>query len=325
MSIPEISYGHRVITLSATDDNLLQIEAVCQALASDKRLAILRYLSNHTCSVMEIARALDLPQSTANQHISILEKAGLIKTDLQPATRGLQKMCARLYDQVFIRLPVDLELDESHVEVCMPVGAYVEADVSPTCGLAGEVGIIGHLDDPMAFFEPEHIYAQLLWFRHGFVEYRFANRQPPDAVPQTLEISFECCSEAPLHHLSWPSDITVWVNGVEIGTWTSPADFGGERGALTPSWWDNNNTQYGLLKIWKVTDSGSFVDGLRVSPVSLKDLKLRAGQFITIRIGVKDGAHNAGGINLFGRKFGNYSQDIVLRQRFQRGGKQNHS
>jgi predicted transcriptional regulator len=32
-----------------------------------------------------------------------------------------------------------------------------------------------------------------------------------------------------------------------------------------------------------------------------------------VRIGVKDDAENRGGFNLFGRTFGNYEQDVVLR------------
>jgi predicted transcriptional regulator len=309
----------RILSLVATDSNLAALEAVTKALASDKRLAILRYLSIHTCSVLEIAEALNLPQSTATLHITTLEKAGLIETDLQPATRGLQKVCARLYDQVVIQLPRERIQEETTSEVSMPIGAFVDANVTATCGLANEIGIIGHLDDVSAFYEPERIHAQLLWFRKGYVEYRFPNRLPPDAILDALEISFEVCSEAPLHHSDWPSDITVWINEVELGTWTSPADFGGERGVLTPAWWDNNNTQYGLLKIWKVTTHGGFVDGHRVSSITLDELNLESGGFISIRIGVKENAHNVGGLNLFGAKFGNYAQDIVLKQRFQRG------
>lgn len=308
----------RVLSLVATDSNLGVLEAVTKGLASDKRLAILRYLGTHTCSVLEIAEALNLPQSTATLHITILEKAGLIKTDLQPATRGLQKVCARLFDQVVIQLPRERIQEETTVEVSMPIGAFVDANVVATCGLAGEIGIIGHLDDVSAFYEPERIHAQLIWFRKGYLEYRFPNRLPPNAILDALEVSFEVCSEAPLHHSDWPSDITVWIKGVEMGTWTSPADFGGERGMLTPTWWDNNNTQYGLLKVWKVTRDGSFVDGRRVSNVTLADLELTSGGFIPVRIGVKEDAHNVGGLNLFGAKFGNYPQDIVLKQRFQR-------
>lgn len=311
----------RVLELLADDHNLQKLEAVTKALGSETRLEILRFLSAHTCTLLEIAEALKLPPSTATLHINVLEKAGLIETDLQPATRGLQKICARVFDRVVIQLPAEYEPEDTTVEVSMPIGTYTDVNIVPTCGLAGELGIIGHLDDPSTFYEPDRIYAQLLWFRRGYVEYRFPNRLPPNVLLDDIEISFEVCSEAPLHHADWPSDITVWIGKIEIGTWTSPADFGGERGALTPVWWDSQNSQYGLLKVWKVTNEGSFVDGVHVSNVSLNDLTLKFNEPIPVRIGIKENASNVGGVNLFGGKFGNYPQDIILRQHFKRAPK----
>jgi predicted transcriptional regulator len=308
----------RVLELLADDHNLQKLEAVTKALGSETRLEILRFLSAHTCTLLEIAEALDLPPSTATLHINVLEKAGLIETDLRPATRGLQKVCARVFDRVVIQLPAEHANEDTTVEVSMPIGAYTDVSIIPTCGLAGELGIIGHLDDPSTFYEPDRIYAQLLWFRRGYVEYRFPNRLPPNVALDDIEVSFEVCSEAPLHHADWPSDITVWIGNVEIGTWTSPADFGGERGVLTPAWWDSQNSQYGLLKLWRVTNTGSYVDGIHVSKVTLNDLTLTPGEPIPVRIGIRENTANIGGVNLFGSKFGNYAQDIVLRQHFKR-------
>jgi predicted transcriptional regulator len=116
-----------------------------------------------------------------------------------------------------------------------------------------------------------------------------------------------------MYHEDWPSDITMWINDIEIGTWTSPADFGGRRGVLTPEWWETRNTQYGQLKVWQVNGEGSLVDGVRVSPIRLEDLKIREHSYISVRIGVKSEATNLGGVNIFGSHFGNYPQDIVLR------------
>lgn len=307
--------SNRILEMMA-EENLQMLEAVTKALGSETRLEILRFLGTHTGTVLEIAEALGLPQSTATLHINILEAAGLIKTDLQPAKRGIQKVCARTYDRIVIQLPSDQDRDETSVQISMPVGAFVEANVTPTCGLLSETGIIGQLDDPSSFYEPGRVNAQLLWFRQGYVEYRFPNRPPHGARLDTVEISLELCSEAPLHHDNWPSDITVWINGVEIGSWTSPADFGGQRGLLTPSWWDTNNTQYGLLKVWKVSMQGSYVDGVKVSAVTINELKIGVYGSIAVRIGVKENARHIGGINLFGSRFGNYPQDIILRQSY---------
>ncbi len=299
------------------DDTTDDIERLLKGLASAPRLEILRFLGSHTCSVNEIAEAFNMPPSTVALHINQLEKSGLIQTELQPASRGLKKVCVRLYDQVVISLPSGERITDNIIDISMPIGAYVDCSVVPTCGLVSRTGIIGHLDDPETFYDPERVSAQLLWFKQGHVEYRFPNRSRSNGKLESLQVSFEVCSEAPLYDPNWASSITVWINGREIGTWTSPGDFGGERGALTPDWWEEWNSQYGLLKMWKVSAEGSYVDGIRVSGTTLNDLKLMQEQFISMRIGVKPDAENIGGLNLFGRHFGNYPQDIRMRLRFQ--------
>ena len=123
----------------------------------------------------------------------------------------------------------------------------------------------------------------------------------------------ELSSEVPGTSADWPSDITVSVNGIEIGTWMSPGDFGDKRGVYTPDWWKLKGSQYGKLKNWRITHDGTFVDGMKISPVSLKELDLENHRSIRLKIGVNDDAKHPGGINIFGRGFGNYDQDIVLR------------
>jgi predicted transcriptional regulator len=291
-----------------------QAKKILKALASEPRLRMLELLSDQLYNLSEISGALEIPLSTANRDIGILEDAGLLRTELTPATRGLQKMCQRVYDTILIELPTTSKSpDEQAIEVSMPVGAYVKFLVKPTCGLTSETGIIGLYDDPASFYEPDRMQAQLLWFHFGYVEYRFPNRLPSSASLNALRLSLEMCSEAPMHHEDWPSDITIWINGKEIGTWTSPADFADKRGVLTPDWWERRNTQYGQLKVWRVNAEGSFVDSVKISPITLEDLRITDHDFISVRIGVKQDAVNLGGINIFGRKFGNYPQDILLR------------
>ena len=64
------------------------------------------------------------------------------------------------------------------------------------------------------------------------------------------------------------------------------------------------------------------MDGVQISGVTLSDLDLKPGAAITVRIAVREDAQYVGGINLFGSKFGNYAQDIILKQRFVRGNSQ---
>jgi predicted transcriptional regulator len=81
----------------------------------------------------------------------------------------------------------------------------------------------------------------------------------------------------------------------------------------TPDWWKLKGSQYGKLKSWRVTAEGSYVDGIKISPVSLVDLDLANHHSIRLRIAVKDDAKHPGGINIFGRGFGNYDQEIIMR------------
>ena len=289
------------------------VVSLLKALASLPRWHILQALSEGSLTVIELSQALDMPLSTAAAQIKILEDAGFVRTELRPASHGLQKVCFRTYDSLVLQLPYLPSVPSNSVEVGMPVGAYTRFEVTPTCGLASPTSVIGFLDDPVSFYEPRRVEAGLVWFRSGFVEYTFPNRLQKSSVLTNVVISAEICSEAPLHNDNWPSDITLWVNGTEVGTWTCPGDFGGQRGRLTPEWWDSKDSQYGVLKRWLINSEGSFIDGYQLSRVTLRDLGIEGQSVITLRLGVKEDAHNVGGINLFGSSFGNYSQDITLR------------
>ena len=302
----------RVLILDG-DTDPAQLECVLKALNSPNRIRILLFLADKIASVNEVAVALNLPMSTTALHMEMLEAATLVHSELEPASRGLRKVCTRMYDQILLDLPVTEKPYDQSIELSMPIGAYLDCQVVPTCGLLSQNEPIGLLDDPASFYEPAHMDTQLLWFTQGYVEYRFPNWLPSGTVPTALELSMEICSEAPLYNLEWPSDITVWINSTEIGTWTCPADFGGERGRLTPEWWTPRNTQYGLLKLWSINEREAKIDGIRISGVTVAQLKLKELPFVSVRIGIKPDAQHVGGLNLFGRHFGNYPQDIVLR------------
>ena len=269
--------------------------------------------------VNQIAQDLHLPASTATMHIAVLERANLLHTEMRPASRGLQKVCARTYDELVIDLPRGPRHTRSAIELSMPVGGYSEFDVHPTCGLAGRDALIGFLDDPNSFYEPDRVHAQLLWFHAGHVEYRFPNRVPRGARILSLQVTAEVCSEAPLHDDDWASDISIWINDIHLGEWTCPSDFGGRRGRLTPGWWEEKDSQYGVLKRWRVSETGTSIDGYDLSDIDIDALGIRAGDPIRLRIGVRPDASNVGGINVFGREFGNYPQDIGLRLEYDTG------
>jgi predicted transcriptional regulator len=223
------------------------------------------------------------------------------------------KLCSRKRDQVRIDLVGQEQRKIESDFQYMPIGHYTDCGITPTCGMAGSQSNIGSQDDTATFYEPEHFDAQLLWFQKGYVEYRFSSRQAVNRKLHCMEISFEACSEAPNYRLDWPSDITVWINGKELGTWRCPGDFGGRQGRCTPIWWPRSATQYGIVKRWRVDHTGCRLDDERISDVTLAQLRLADQPYITLRIGIKEEAEQHGGINLFGEQFGDYNQAIILR------------
>ena len=294
---------------------------VLKAFSSPARVKVLKLL--HTKGAMninDIARTLNLPQSSVSSNVQILEDAGLIRTETQRARKGNQKLCHTLFDEVLVMFKEDTApVNSDTVEVAMPLGLYTSCEVSAPCGLCSTEGIIGLLDVPDTFLDPGRMGAGLIWFTRGYVEYQFPNNTKlMSGQLASMEFAMELSSEAPGTAANWPSDISVSVNKVDIGTWTSPGDYGDKRGVYTPAWWKLKGSQYGKLKSWRVTEAGTYVDGVKISPVSLKDLDLETHRSIRLRVGVDEGAKHPGGINIFGRGFGNYDQDIVLRMTMRR-------
>ena len=268
-------------------------------------------------NIQEIAAALGVSQPTASVHIRVLEEAGLVESEYFAVGRGSEKRCRTTFDKLVFELHTAASEPEDHFEETrMPVGLFTSVSAICPCGLANEGTAIGFLDNPQSFLLPDRVEAQVLWFASGWIEYTFPCNIPPKAEVTGLELVLELCSEAPSNDNEWPSDITLWINGIDVGTWTCPGDFGDVRGRLNPAWWPADYTQYGALKTWTVDQSGSRVDGITSSSVEISDLGVKFGQPIVVKIGNKPDAIHNGGINLFGRRFGNYPQDIILRTHY---------
>jgi len=287
-----------------------------KALASPVRIKVLKLLHQEgAMNVNAIAAALDMPQSSISANVQLLEDAGIIRTETQRAKKGNQKICHPLFDEVLVMFKKGAAATKDNViEVAMPLGLYTSCEVSAPCGLCSTAGIIGLLDVPDTFLDPGRMAAGLMWFTRGFVEYKFPNNTKLlNTQVNAIEFSMELSSEVPGTAADWPSDITFSINHIDVGTWTSPGDFGDQRGVYTPDWWKLKGSQYGKLKSVRVTQEGTFIDGLKMSPVSLKDLDLGAHNSIRFRVAVKADARHPGGVNIFGRGFGNYDQDILMR------------
>ena len=285
---------------------------IVQGLASKTRIDILYLLrKNGPQNVNEIAEKMGLPQSTVATNIKTLEKAGLVETQTMKAKKGNQKICSAAYGEIYIRFDDDKNTsDNDRVVVSMPIGLFTEFDVGAPCGMCSVERVVGVLDVPNVFLDPQRMQAALLWFTRGHVEYKFPNNaMVTGRQPKRLEITAELSSETPETNSEWPSDISVWINGFNVGTWTSPGDFGDRRGLYSPGWWKLEGSQYGQLKTWVIDENGTWVDGKKISAQTINTLEIMDHHSVRFRIGVDENAANPGG-------FGDHDQDITMTLHF---------
>ncbi len=301
---------HHIKELSAHES-----VAVFRALGSSTRARIIELLAERELNIGELSSALGLTQPSVTKHIQILEEAGIVVSDYIAAPQGTQKRCRCVFERLLVDLAPKVPELEGFAETEVPVGMYTDVDVRPTCGLATKEKFIGLVDAPVSFFLPERSQAEILWSAGGWVQYAFPNTIPVNCHIKSIELVMELGSEAPGYNNQYPSDITVWVNEVEVGTWTSPGDFGGSRGQLNPSWYPDNMNQWGVLKTWLVDTEGGYIDGFKISDVKIDSLNIAPWAPTKVRIGVKPDARNQGGFTLYGRSFGNYQLGLILRVR----------
>jgi predicted transcriptional regulator len=287
--------------------------AIFRALSSESRIRILELLSEGEMNINELSAALGLAQPSITKHVHTLEEAGLVVSDYTSGVQGMQKRCRRIHDRIVVDLGGKGKEKDYVVEVEVPVGMYTQIEPLPTCGLATRDRMIGVIDDPLAFSFPDRAKAEILWAGGGFVEYVFPNSLPFTTVIDSIELAMEVSSEAPGYANEYPSDITIWINDVEIGTWISPGDPGGERGRLNPPWWQDYMNQHGYYKVFSVGPAGAFVDGEKLSDVSISSINVQPWQATKVRLGVKPEAANQGGFSLFGKGFGSFETDIVFK------------
>ena len=289
---------------------------ILRGLASPLRLRIMRHLLKQgPLNINQIAKAFRQPQSTIASNIQILEETGLIETKISKASKGQQKICYARYSEIVVKIdPEATNRDKDIIEVEMPLGLYTTSNVSAPCGLCSTEKILGMLDVPELFLDPARVKAALVWFGRGYIEYKFPNNAKViNANVEALEFIMELSSEVPGTNIDWPSDISLWVNGIKIGTWQCPGDYGDQRGILTPLWWKLEGSQYGILTSWRISQHGTYLGDIKLSNVTLDELQLAEHHSVKLRIGIDDKAGLPGGINIFGRGFGNHDQDIKMR------------
>lgn len=297
--------------------DLSQALPLFKCLGSEIRVAILELLINEgPMQMKDIADRLEITCGSLSPHIRMLNENGFLNIQLTSGKHGLQRICAINEQQLIIDIESSGK-DRSVYESEIGVGLYSDYQVYPTCGVSTPDHLIGVEDDPRFFASPERTEAGIIWLGHGYVEYLLPNYLKDHQQVTELLVSFEIASEAPGFREDWPSDIDFSINGTKICTWTVPGDFGKNAGIYTPTWFSRNWNQHGQLKFLSVDDTGTYIDGLKRSEVSLKDLKIGPDSVIRLRFTAPAPSENrGGGLTLFGRSFGNYNQDIQFHMRY---------
>ncbi len=293
------------ILISSDNMNFLE------AFSSKTRVKIIEMLNERSMNIGEIAEVLGISSTIVARHIQKLENAGIVASEAKKGLRGIQKLCRLSLDSAtlqFRRKPANRNV----YTFAIPIGQYTNYKVRPTCGLASVKQYIGAVDDPRYFADPSHVEASILWNSCGFVEYRLPNYLLGSQKLKTIEMTFEICSEAPGYNEDWPSEINFDINGKRLGAWLCPGNFGAIRGVFSPAWWPDSNTGYGLLKCVSVNESGSYLDGIKISDTTIGDLGIKFGEEIILRISSDEDAEICGGFCLLGKGFGNYNQDIEV-------------
>ncbi|MCI8770841.1 MAG: helix-turn-helix domain-containing protein [Lachnospiraceae bacterium] len=285
---------------------------VFKALGSDVRIEIVKLLlKNKEMSMNELASELSITNGALTNHIKKLENCKIVAISSESSGHGNQKMCSLHLNKIII----DLDMPEESQNVYstdIKIGHFSNYKIYPTCGLASESALIGEVDDTRYFSHADRYNADILWFTKGYIEYEIPNFIPYAQKITQIMLSAELSSEAPGISEAWPSDISFYLNDICIGSWTSPGDFGDIRGIFTPDWWPPNWNQYGLLKLLVINKKGTFIDGLQISDITINDFELDFKSKMKFKMAVNDDASHIGGLTLFGKSFGNYSQDIKV-------------
>ena len=291
--------------------SLHEARPVFKALASESRIELLNIIrENKDKNLNEIARMLNMTNSAISAHVTKLCEADLIEITSTSGVRGSMKICHPKHTSLFVDMAPAPTSGKWYIQD-IKVGHYTSCSVKPTCGLATLHGPIGEYDDPRYFYFQQRFDASILWFTTGYLEYNIPNDLKAGEHPTELQISFEISSEAPGYQDVYPSDIHFFINGVYLGYWISPGDFGSKPGRFTPAWYGVGNNQYGLLKVLLINDKGTFIDGgNKISDVKIDDLSIDYTTPISFRFEVPEDTAHPGGLTIFGAGFGNHNQSI---------------
>lgn len=305
------------------------VTPVVKALSNDVRLKILNLLSDNDMNIQTLASRLNLSKTAVLTHVNILEETGFIKSQYLVGSVGNQRICHKMYDRLIFNFdPGKTDADDvTYYESEIPVGNFFDFEAWAPCGLATHNNIIKKWDDPTVFCDTKRVNATLTWTAFGYIEYKipldalFVDKRVT-AVELELEISAQQMVKAH-KSLVMPkymtkdritdgiSDITFWVNGEELGTTTVLVGSDPEKATYTPTWWRSLPIHGSLVRV-RIDSNGCYIDRKKTSRLTFQEL-VRDDAFFRFRIGIKKDAVHSGGIAIFGKDFGRYCHDIIVK------------
>lgn len=291
-----------------------------QALSSKTRISIIELLQKEDLSIQDLSSKLGVSSAMITKHISILEKNGIVVSKMAKGIHGQLKICMlKKNDVILIFNPFKDGFVRNSVTKSVPIGSFYDFNISAPCGLTTGDKIIGFVDDPSTFYYEKKDDIELIWFTEGYLAYHIPLFDIEVKRLDSIEFSMELCAEYPGYKMHWPSPVSFELNGQPLGTTTLPGDYGDRKGLITPAWW-NLGTEYGHQITITINHQGTTINGKQVSSTSLADVFDQPTKVLSFKLATSS-EQSKGGINLFGRQFGDYPQDINVRFVYDKMGK----
>lgn len=315
----------QTLNLYDRENDLIKIVS---ALSVKTRREIIKIINQSPKTINQIAWELNIPVSTASFHTKILIKAGLLTVSANDKKITNQKLVS--LGNYFFALhlentnhPTNTPSFSKVKTIEVPIGSYSDFNVEPSCGINTSEGTLLVADTPATFSSPERFKAGLIWFKRGYLEYSIpllnysGSKQTGISYEDkhnitSLSFTFEMCAETINYDHNCKSLVTFTINNKQIGKIKLNGDFGKRRGKLNPDWLSDNITQYGLLYNLDVRLDGSYLNEKKISDITILDLQLSQMDILSFKFEVTPDTKRKGGINLFGKNFGDYPQDIIL-------------
>ena len=295
-----------------------EISVLGNALASPIRVKILQNIKNNGESITNLAKQCYVSFSSIMFHLKLLQEADLIKIVVVEKNNRKQRVVTRAKNFIYLNLCQPIEKSNTLLtyQSSQIVGGYIEAKFGTISGIVtpnNAINIYGN--EP---FLKERFDALLIYTNYGFVTYAFDNNVFKNKSVKEITFRLEICSETSFYNNNYKSDITFSINGIEVGTFTSPGDFGGRKGIYTTINWGLDASQYGQLKSITVNELGTYIDGILINDsIKINQLNLNEDNKVTFKVESKENAKNKGGFNIFGKNFGDYNQDIEMSVKYE--------